>query len=531
MNDDHADKQRLEYLLTEFDDRLRRGLTPGQDTGSDELQSLAPWAIPLLEMMEQRWPRSTKSFPEAEQLATAMVLQSPSDLASRLRTLGRFRIEEELGHGGFGVVFKAYDPTLNRHVALKVPRGESLVTREYRQRFLREAEAGAGMDHPYLVPVYEVGDAGGVCYIASAYCPGVDLARRLAEDGTRFSDRETATIVAILASAIDHAHSRGVLHRDLKPSNVLLFPEPMTGQDRGWEDLPFTPRITDFGLAKLVERSLKETRTSVILGTPLYMAPEQATGHGSDRGPQADIFSLGAILYELLTGQTPFDGPTLLSVLDHVRNEDPTPPRRHRPGIPQDLETICLKCLQKDPYDRYTSARELAADLGRFLNGEAILARPPSVFDRLRLWSRRPERVRDAGLMAIGGGVVLAIWVVFGICGGVALGVIEEMSPQLATDTAVVAVGLLLPMIWIGTQTLKKRSYAIWGGLFLSAGTSCANLLTLVGPVTVFSEVYDANPYARWIVHLLLTLLFGFQTLAYAIALRAYRAAQKSAQT
>jgi serine/threonine protein kinase/tetratricopeptide (TPR) repeat protein len=325
--------------------------------------------------------------------------------------LGRFEIRRELGRGAFGMVFLAYDPQLGRDVALKVPRPEALVTADLRQRFVREARAAAGLDHPNLVPVYEAGEVGPVCYIASAYCPGTTLAEWLKERGEPVPVRTAALLVATLAAAVQHAHSRGVVHRDLKPSNVLLqlrpesktsspdstLKEPGTAPGPSGSELGFVPKVTDFGLAKLTpatpvgagEESGGSTQSGPILGTPSYMAPEQARGRNKGVGPAADVYALGAILYELLVGRPPFRGETALETLEQVRSHEPVPPRRLRPKLARDLETICLKCLEKEPGKRYPTAEALANDLGSFLAGTPIQARPVGQGERLWRWCCR----------------------------------------------------------------------------------------------------------------------------------------------
>jgi WD40 repeat protein len=309
-------------------------------------------------------------------------------------SFGRFQINRELGRGAYGVVFLAYDPSLGREVALKVPRPEALVSPELRARFRQEARAAAGLDHPNLVPVYEVGEEGPICYIASGYCPGITLSAWLKQRTEPVPYRQAAQVMATLAEAVAHAHERGVVHRDLKPGNVLL-------QSSG-----LIPKITDFGLAKLAEGNgadVSQTQTGAILGTPSYMAPEQA-GAKKEIGPAADIYALGAILYELLTGRPPFVADSTLEMLVLVRNQEPLAPSRLRPKLPRDLETICLKCLQKEPGRRYSSARALANDLRHYLAGEPIQARPVGTVERWMKWTRRRPTV--AALLV---GLVMAV--------------------------------------------------------------------------------------------------------------------------
>ena len=291
----------------------------------------------------------------------------------------------ELGQGAFGVVFLASDSVLGRKVALKVPRPFALVTPEIRRRFVREAEAASRLDHPHIVPVYDVGEEGPICYIASAYCEGLTLADWLRRRSAAVAFTEAARLVAILSEAVAHATTRGILHRDLKPGNILLQrtgSAPAAAEPRHRLG-DYVPRICDFGLAKLLDQESHETCSGVPIGSPAYMAPEQAAGRLRDHGPATDVYALGVILYELLTGRPPLRGETDLETLRLVADQESPPPRELRPGLPRDLNTICAKCLEKRPKDRYDSALALAADLQRFLAGKPVHARP------IRLWQRR----------------------------------------------------------------------------------------------------------------------------------------------
>ena len=321
-----------------------------------------------------------------------------------------------MGRGSFGVVFLAYDPALEREVALKVPASWTLVTGELRERFQREGRAAGALDHPNIVPVFEVGEEES-CYIASAYCPGVTLAQWLQDRTDPVPFHDIAQLVATLADAVQHAHERGVLHRDLKPANVLLAPRetlankaaspsPSASHLSAW-----SPRITDFGLAKYEHSDEALTRSGAVLGTPCYMAPEQAAGRVAEIGPAVDIYALGAILYRLLTGQPPFQGESDADVLVQVRHSIPTLPSRFRRETPRDLQTICCKCLEKDPQRRYATAEQLANDLRSFQQGRPIVARPVSIFGRLTRWCRRePLAASMLALVAVCVALFAAQW-------------------------------------------------------------------------------------------------------------------------
>ncbi|QDV35849.1 WD40 repeat domain-containing serine/threonine protein kinase [Tautonia plasticadhaerens] len=313
------------------------------------------------------------------------------------RRIGRFELLEERGRGGFGIVYRAFDPLLRRVVALKVPKVEGLALPELRRRFLREARAAGALEHPNIVPVFEAGEDGPLCFLAAAFVDGPTLSAWLRQRIDPLPPGDAAALTAEMAEAVQHAHDRGVLHRDLKPGNVLLQGVDGGGVNPG---LP-TPRLADFGLAKLIREAGEESRSGVPMGSPSYMSPEQAAGRHREVGPAADVYGLGAILYEILTGRPPFRGECQMETIALVLSEEPVPPRLLRPGLPRDLETICLTCLRKEPARRYESASALAADLRRWLAGEPISARPASASEHLRLWARRrPLRASGLALLA-----------------------------------------------------------------------------------------------------------------------------------
>jgi WD40 repeat protein/tRNA A-37 threonylcarbamoyl transferase component Bud32 len=427
-NSDHP----FDRLVALCDEALASGQTvdPASLTGeSTKLLARLERVQPVLERLERDRRRSEldgKETPTAEREAPRIPRFQPGalhpdtcPLTTESKQFGRFQIVRELGRGGYGVVFLAWDPVLRRQVALKVPRPEAILMPELRRRFLREAQAAAGLSHPGVVAVYEAGEIGSICYIASAYCEGKTLAAWLSEQAGPVPVRDAAELTAALAEAVAYTHRRGVLHRDLKPSNVILsvVSSPLSVAPDSQNGLRTTdygqPRITDFGLAKVMEQAGDETRSGAVLGTPAYMAPEQAAGRLRDIGPATDVHGLGVILYEMLVGRPPYRDATELNTLVQVNTLEPASPRRLRPEVPRDLDAICLKCLQKDPRRRYPDGGALADDLGRFLAGTATSARPAPLWERgWKQVRRRPFAAALAGIigLALAFVVSLGLW-------------------------------------------------------------------------------------------------------------------------
>ncbi len=312
-----------------------------------------------------------------------------------------YEILGELGRGGMGVVYRARHIGLNRPVALKMILAGNHAGVAARSRFRAEAEAIARLQHPNIVQVYEVGEQDGRAFFSLELVEGGSLAHRIG--GVPQPAPRAAAWVRTLALAIDSAHTRGIIHRDLKPSNVLVAGDGSL-------------KITDFGLAKLIGTDLALTGTESILGSPSYMAPEQAIGGSSQVGPAADIYALGVILYEMLAGRPPFKAPDAVRTLELVRASEPVNPGRLHPGLSSDLETICLKCLEKEPARRYATARELADELDRFLRNEPILARPIGRIERILRWCRRkPALAIASGLAALAMVSLAVVFVGYGI--------------------------------------------------------------------------------------------------------------------
>ena len=314
--------------------------------------------------------------------------------------VGDHELLEEIGRGGMGVVYRAWDRRLKRPVALKMIRSGQVASADELRRFRAEAELSATLDHPNIVPMYEVGEEDEQPFFSMKLIEGGSLTQHL----NRYRDdvRATAELMATVAGAVHHAHQRGILHRDLKPGNILL-------------DTQGEPHVADFGLARHMESDAWQTQSGALVGTPSYMAPEQAAGKSSQLTTAADVYALGAVLYECLTGKPPFVGETALDTLVKVQTDEPVAPSRLRPGVPRDLEVICLKCLSKEPRARYASAEALAEDLQRWTAGEPIEARAVTGLERAWRWARR--RPAAAGLLAVS---VVASLALVGVAVGLA---------------------------------------------------------------------------------------------------------------
>src|SRR5467141_5264575 len=292
-------------------------------------------------------------------------------VARMLKDFGDYELLEEIGRGGQGVVYRARQKSLNRIVALKVIGLAHWATEAHVKRFRLEAEAAASLNHPCIVPIYEVGERGGACYFSMGLVEGGQLDAVAKREPMPI--RHAAELIAKLARTVHYAHEHGILHRDIKPGNILL-------------DAEGEPHLTDFGLARLVESESTVTRTLEVLGTPSYMAPEQAAGNNARLTIATDVYGLGAVLYQLLTGHPPFAGGTTYETIKLLLDNEPRPPRSLNPKIDRELSTICLKCLEKDPQRRYSSALALAEDLERWLKHEPIRAKRSGVFTHGRKW-------------------------------------------------------------------------------------------------------------------------------------------------
>ncbi len=379
MSDDRPEDEHELHLLDEYLRQLQAGDQPDRDKLLKKHPKLAP-ALECLDLLEGIASDLLEGVTRAAQAATpgpvkdstitlsSSAIQLPSDF-------GAYELLEEVGRGGMGVVYKARQKGLDRAVAVKMILAGHLASPEHVRRFQAEAKAAGRVRHRNIVDIHEVGELYGRHYFVMEYVEGTSLAKRIASGPV---DVQTAVrLVAEVARAVDHLHGQGIVHRDLKPSNILL-------------DARDKPYLTDFGLAKvLVAGSADMTTTGAILGTAPYMAPEQASGHSAEAAPASDVYSLGAIFYELLTGRPPFREQNPMDTLIQVLTREPVLPRQLNRSVPRPLELICLKCLSKSPHDRYESAGALADDLEHFLKGETLSARPPNLLQRVWVWSRR----------------------------------------------------------------------------------------------------------------------------------------------
>ncbi|QDU40836.1 Serine/threonine-protein kinase PknB [Maioricimonas rarisocia] len=426
-------------LVTEAFEQFRKRFSAGDNnsrsTGSEatlvDAQSFAPVERPTLP------PDSNCDAPERD---------------DRLRYFGDYELLEEIARGGMGVVFKARQIKLNRVVALKMILSGNLAAEEEILRFKTEAEAAANLDHPGIVPIYEIGEHNGQHYFSMGYVEGQSLAKRV-KNGP-LPPREAAEIVSKVARAVAHAHDKGVIHRDLKPANVML-------------DANVGPRVTDFGLAKQVESASDLTRTGAVMGTPSYMPPEQAGGKTDDVGPRSDVYSLGAILYCLLTGRPPFQSANPMDTLLQVLRDAPIPPRELTPRIAVELDVICLKCLEKDQDCRYGSATELARDLEAFLNDQSISAKPSGLLRSTWRWytGRQDSAVLVAGGYLLITGLILTIW---NLLGFVFAPIHERLSQRLYDAwLQIIASSLFwtIPSIFLGYYTLRRKPVAVYSGV------------------------------------------------------------------
>ncbi|QDU54825.1 serine/threonine-protein kinase [Aeoliella mucimassa] len=435
------------------------------------------------------------------------------------RRCGGYTIRNVIGRGSFGVVYRASDDQLQRYVALKSPRPEVLLDPERFQRFHSEAATAARLDHPAIVPGYEANLSGPTPYIVSALCTGPDLCRWLADREVPATAEDAARLVADLAGAVHYAHGKGILHRDLKPSNILL--EPLASYNDGKQLAEFQPKLTDFGLAKIAEAGLQDTRSSLLVGTPLYMAPEQLSSDAKRVSAATDVYALGAVLYELLTLRPPFEGSSYVEVLDKLHSGSPRPLRAERPEVSVDLETICAKCLEKDPANRYATAAELAEDLSRFLAGKPIHAHPVNWRDRFSRWVRQPERIRNAGVTTVWFQALSSVWMWLIAGASIAISSIEIDGVRTAIDSLIATLSFNTPLFVLGWLVMRGNRWAFVPAALLS----CAELVVAVHAATdqglLFAHAYPTLT-SKLASYTMLIMGSALQFIMYALAVPAW---------
>lgn len=494
----------------EVDDDLRKAiqlelweLTEGPSGGAnDALKGVESETVRAAALLNRVFAKP--SLPEATQRPTK---------------IGRFQVLAMLGAGRFGVVWRAFDPAGHREVALKVIHQSQMFDATHRRRFLRECSLAARLDHPAVVPMYEAGSVDGMPYLVMPVCEGQTLDKWLAAQSQPVVPQVAAEIAMQLADGADHGHQHGVLHRDLKPGNVILSHSSQADQSSR-----MTVRIMDFGLAIPVDVSLRDTRGSLIAGTPVYMSPEQAECRTEDIGIASDIFAIGAILYELLTGIPPFNAPTLPAVIERLQSETATSVRRFRADVSVDLDAVCMKCLAHQPRDRYASGKELAADLKRYLREQPVTARSMGRIDRMLSWCSLRRGQQQLALTAVVINVVIMFWSIASI--PTAIGQIPPGAISVDTVLPILGplFGFIIPLhlllIWLSLQVRRlqniRRNSVI--ALTLSATTLLYALSVLfdVAPAAP-SPAYAQNPFARNVAFTLVASGFAMLTGIYGV--------------
>jgi len=482
-------------LLDKYLAQLQAGARPDREAILRRHPELAP-TLDCIDALESIAPPADPYSPAAD--------APPSDSSAAgeemPRDFGDYEILAEIGRGGMGVVYRARQKDLDRTVAIKMILASNLASAEHVRRFRDEARAAAKVRHSNVVHIHEVGQHHGQHYFTMEYVEGESLAERVGRG--RLDPQTAARLVAKVAQAVDHLHQHGIVHRDLKPSNVLL--------DAGGE-----PYVTDFGLAKFFAGGSNATATGVIAGTPCYMAPEQAAGRNAEVGPASDVYSLGAILYEVLTGRPPFFRESPLDTLLEVLGSEPPPPRHLNRSIPRELERICLKCLSRSPGDRYRSAAALAEDLDHFLKGEAIEARPPGLLQHLWNWIRRqPALASRVGILGAFYLVELANYS------------LDNEEPRFFhTVSLIVAVWLASAVTF--QQCQKSRRWSIparygWGTLdamlllcVIMAANGAVSPLVMGYPLLIVASGLWFRVRFVWFMTILSLASYGFLTLDY----------------
>jgi tRNA A-37 threonylcarbamoyl transferase component Bud32 len=470
-------------LLAQWEELRRQGKTASPE-------ELCPDDARLQALLRERLARRQRLHAVLD--LPGVTRHEPVARPAALPVIDGYEIGELLGRGGMGLVFKARQKALKRDVALKIVLSGAHAGAEERARFRTEAEAVARLGHPGIVQIYEVGEPAGCPYLALEFVGGGSLAQQL--DGTPMPPRRAAQLLLDLARASQHAHEQGIVHRDLKPANVLLTEAGVA-------------KVADFGLAKLLDAEHGQTHTGAVLGSPSYMAPELAAGKVRAIGPATDVYALGAILYECLTGRPPFVGASFLETLDQVRTHDPAPLQALQPKVSDDLAAICLKCLEKDPSQRYPSAAALARDLDLFPRGEAVAAR------KMTFWGQAARLLRHSQLDVNWGALAkLMLWLApLPLLAQVAVFVFfgdRPEYPPAAIGATLVTVAVNFASIVIGKRATLRA---------IAPDKRRQNMSTLLGnwiglllvPLTILCMVHPAAPEEWFVIYALWLIVFG----------------------
>ncbi|MCC9605878.1 serine/threonine protein kinase [Blastopirellula sp. JC732] len=456
------------------------------DASFDSSADLSPHDQRLIDRLDRLW--------QSERASAAPPVSGDMQI-------GPYVVNRTVGHGAFGVVFHATDTRLRRDVALKVPRPEVLVCFDKLQRFEDEAQVAAKLDHPGIVPIYEADLAGPTPYIASAFCAGPDLADWLESHPSDSRDcQSVARLMLDVVRAVAYAHRQGVVHRDIKPSNILLTNKDETSRGDSLDD--FSPRLTDFGLAKLTDVPLTNSRSSWILGTPTYMAPEQLLPQWGAVGEKADVFALGSLLWELLSGAPPRQGETYSDIISGLLSEQPIDSDLKRTDVPSDLRVIVARSLAKDPIERYESAAALADDLAAYLAGERISARQFSWLDSFARWASQPQRPSQISFFMIPVNLLTTIWMVSSM-----LIIWGEHFPgddrwTVFIQVGMIALGYNLTVVGLCWLRLSGHKWCTPLALIFTLGvTVLVPLLVLTGTIRTFSDLYRDYPFFDTINH------------------------------
>lgn len=464
--------------------------------GSSDRHLISPSAAEIAGRLDRLWSNQGKS--------SSFLLPSFEGME-----FGNFRIEKELGAGAFGVVYKALDLQTGRHVALKIPRPENLKNQDFLLRFESEAKAAARLDHPSIVATYSADLACSTPYIASALCEGPDLARWL-DDHRAFKLDPTivARFVIELIRAVEYAHGKGVIHRDIKPSNVLMVPlETETKYVRTLDQ--YLPKLADFGLAKLTTDPINDSRSSLVIGTPTYMAPEQLLPNWGPVTEKTDIYALGVLMFELMEGVAPRHGWSYAQIVASLYQGQQTSYSWTKNHVPEELQLIIEKCLEPDPVDRYASAQQLANDVACVLRGERISIRRPGIVRSLLSWMRNPSRPREIVFFLVPLNIVMLVWMLF--CAGLLISPWHDGVDKTSDfcKGLIIAVAYNLPMVVFSAMRLYGYRWATWVALMLAFSvTVVVPFLVILGWLDTFTGLYLNRPYFRVANHFQI-LLFG----------------------